>query len=225
MPERMRKKSEPVPFRGLGPGYAVQGPALEVSPMDVILSPEKFEFHECDLLVTGFFENERPLKGSAGWMDWRFNGMLSRFLIEGRLTGGWKEATLIPSRGRVEPRMILFVGLGNVREYSTIRIRELSAYLLETLNKLNVSNVCFSFPYGDSYNVDCGKLAEVLMEGIADCSDEEPSHQEWLKKLRLVFAEGENRFSELLLGVQTAQSILEDRFPIRIFAPSEERPE
>jgi hypothetical protein len=70
--------------------------------------------------------------------------------------------------------------------------------------------------------VDCGKLIEVLIEGIADCLDldQYSFDQEWVKGLRLFFAEGEERFSEILLGVQTAQSILEDKLKIRIFAPS-----
>jgi hypothetical protein len=190
--------------------------------MDVILSTEEIDVQECDVLVTGFFQDERPLKGSSGWMDWRLNGMLSRFLIEKRLTGDWQETTLIPSQGRVMPRMILLLGLGKVKEYSYLRLRELSPYLLETLKKLNTSNLCLSLPYEESYNVDCGKLVEVLIEGIADCLDldQYSFNQEWIRGLRLFFAEGEERFPEILLGVQTAQSILEDRLKIRIFAPS-----
>jgi hypothetical protein len=191
--------------------------------MDVILSTEEIDVQECDVLVTGFFQDERPLKGSSGWMDWRLNGMLSRFLIEKRLTGDWQETTLIPSQGRVMPRMILLLGLGKVKEYSYLRLRELSPYLLETLKKLNTSNLCLSLPYEESYNVDCGKLVEVLIEGIADCLDldQYSFNQEWIRGLRLFFTEGEERFPEILLGVQTAQSILEDRLKIRIFAPSE----
>jgi len=190
--------------------------------MDVILSSEEIDVQECDILVTGFFQDERPLKGSSGWIDWRFNGMLSHYLIEKKLTGDWKETTLIPSQGRVVPRMILLLGLGEVQDYSYLRLRELSPYLLETLKKLNTSNICLSLPYEESFNVDCGKLAEILIEGIADCLDLGPYRldEEWIKGLRLFFAEGEERFAEILLGVQTAQSILEDRLPIRIFTPS-----
>jgi hypothetical protein len=189
--------------------------------MDIILSNKGIDVQECDVLVTGFFQDERPLKGSSGWMDWRLNGMLSRFLIEKRFTGDWQEATLIPSQGRVMPRMILLLGLGMVREYSYLRLRELSPFLLETLKKLSISNICLSLPYEESYNVDCGKLAEVLIESIADCLDldQYSFNQEWIKGLRLFFAEGEERFPEMLLGIQTAQSILEDRLKIRIYAP------
>lgn len=192
--------------------------------MDIILSKEGVDVQECDVLVTGFFRDERPLAGSTGLIDWRLNGMLSRLLIENKLTGEWKETTLIPSQGRVMPRIILLLGLGETRAYSYLRVRELSAHLLETLRKLDALGVCLSLPYGEHYNVDCGKLIEVLIEGIADCLDlgGRSFHGEWIEKLQLFFAEGEANFLEILLGVETAKSILEERLQIRIFTPSEE---
>lgn len=194
--------------------------------MDVILSQEKIDVQDCDVVVTGFFQDERPLKGSSGWIDWRLNGRLSHFLIQNRLTGDWKETTLIPSEGRVTPQKILLIGLGRVKEYSYLRLRDFSPYLLETLKKLRPSNICVSLPYEESYNVDCGKLAEVLIEGIADFLDlgQTPNGEEWIKSLRLFFAEGEERLNEIFLGVQTAQSILEERLKIRIVAPSGRNP-
>jgi len=192
--------------------------------MDTILSKGEVDVQECDVLVTGFFSDERPLTGSTGLIDWRLNGMLSRLLTEKKLTGGWKETTLIPSQGRVMSRMILLFGLGEVREYSYLRVRELSPYLLETLKKLDVLDVCLSFPYEERYNVDCGKLAEVLIEGIADCIglSGHSFNGGWIERLRLFFAEGKENFLEMLLGLQTAKSILEQRIQIRIFTPSEE---
>jgi hypothetical protein len=162
--------------------------------MDVTLSKEEVDVQECDVLVTGFFQDERPLQGSTGWIDWRFNGMLSHFLAEKRLTGDWKETTLIPSQGRMDPKLLLLIGLGSAKDYSFLRIRELSPYLLETLKKLNLSSICLSFPYEERYNVDCGKLVEVLLEGIADSIDlcQDVSLINWTKELRLFFAEGSN---------------------------------
>ena len=192
--------------------------------MDVILSKERFDVQECDILVTGFFKDERPLKGSSGWIDWRLNGMLSRFLMDNKLTGDWNEMTLIPSQGRIIPRMILFLGLGEVKEYSYLRLRELPPDLLSTLKKLDALSICISLPYEESYDVDCGKLAEVLIEGIVDCIDLSgyPFNEAWIRNLRLHFAEGEESFSEIALGVQTAKSILKERIQIRIFTPSED---
>ena len=152
--------------------------------------------------------------------------MLSRFLMEKRMTGDWNETTLIPSHGRVIPRMILLLGLGKVKDYSYLRLRELSPYLLGTLKNLNAYHICIALPYEERYNVDCGKSAEVLIEGIADYLDQSPSllNEEYVKGLGLFFSVEEERFPEILLGVQTAQSILKERLQIRIFAPSKKKP-
>jgi len=191
--------------------------------MDIILSKERVDVQECDVLVTGFFKDERPLKGSSGWIDWRLNGKLSRLLMEKKLTGDWKEATLIPTQGRVLPRLTLLLGLGEVKEYNYLRLRELPPHLLEILKKLDAINVCLSLPYEESYHVSCGKLAEVLIKGIADCLNLSgyPFNGEWIKKLRLHFAEGEEHLSEVLSGVQTAKTILTRRIQIRISTPSQ----
>lgn len=192
--------------------------------MDIVLSKERVDAQECDLLVTGFFKDERPLKGSSGWIDWRFNGKLSRFLMEKKLSGDWKETILIPSQGRVMSRMILLLGLGEVKEYGYLRLREVPPRLIQTLKKLDAFEVCLSLPYGEGTTVNCGKMAEVLIEGIANGLDlgGDPLNGECIKKLRLYFAEGEEHLSEILSGVQTAKAILRDRVQIGVFVPSQD---
>jgi hypothetical protein len=191
--------------------------------MEIILSKERVDTQECDALVVGFFCDERPLKGSSGWVDWRFNGMLSRLLMENKLTGVWKEATLIPSQGRILPRMMLLLGLGEVKSYSYLRLRSLSSNLLDTLRKLGWLNVCLSFPCGESYHVDCRKIVEGIIEGIADGSGQQGSlfEEGWIRRLRLYFAEGEEVFPEILSGIHTAKSILGRRIQIDISVPLE----
>jgi hypothetical protein len=192
--------------------------------MDIILSIEDVDLQECDLLVSGFFEDQRPLKGTSGLIDWRLNGMLSRLLKEGRMTGEWQEATLIPSRGRLTPPFLLLLGLGKIRDYSTLRLRALFPRLFETLKNLRSPTICLSFPTNEKYHVDCGKSAEVLLEGMADCIDSGfSSDEDWASTLQLFFAVEEEKFPEILLGVQTAQSILKDRLKIRILTASEKR--
>ena len=190
--------------------------------MEVILSTRGVDLQDCDVLVVGLFEDERPLKGPRGWIDWRLNGRLSHLLIQNRLTADWKETTLIPSQGRIAPRMILLVGLGKARGYSYLRLRELFPYVLGALKKLKAVSICPAFPQGEGYGVDSGKLAEVLIEGIADClgPDGNPSDREWVNQLRLFFAEREEQLPEVLLGIETAKSIFEDRLRIRILVPS-----
>lgn len=196
---------------------------LSFITMEIFLSKEKVDVQECDALVVGFFNDERPLKGSSGWIDWRFNGMLSQLLMEKKLSGDWMEATLIPSQDRILPRMILLLGLGEGKSYSSLRLRDLSSYLLDTVRKLGWLKVCLSFPCGESYRMDCRKIVESLIEGVADALDQKGSHFEegWVRKFRLYFAEGEEVFPEIMSGAQTARSIFGKRMQIEISVSSE----
>ena len=192
--------------------------------MEVILSKEEVDAQECDLLVTGIFEDERPLRGTSGWIDWRLNGRLSRLLIHGKLSGVWRETTLIPSGSRIAPRMILILGLGRVRDYSYLRLREALPHLIETMKNLRISSACVSLPYAGEYNVDGGKWVEIFFEGMLDCFDRwrQTPDEEWFRNLRLVFTQGARGISEMFLAVQAVQSLLENRLKIRILVPAEE---
>jgi hypothetical protein len=191
--------------------------------MDIILSQERVDVQECDLLVTGFFRDERPLRGSSGWIDWRFNGKFSRFLIEKNLSGDWSETILIPSEGRVMSRMILLLGLGHTSEYGRLRLSEVAPRLLQIVKRLEAFDICLSLPYEEGTNVNCGKMAEVLIEGIANCLDPSGSsfNSEWVKRLKVCFAEGEEHLPEILSGVQTAKATLRKKIQIRILPPSQ----
>jgi len=191
--------------------------------VDVILSSAGIDAQECEVLVSGYFQDERPLKGSCGWIDWRLNGRLSRFLTKERLTGEWKETTLIPSQGRTMAPLILLLGLGRLKEYSYLRLRQLFPYLFETLEKLKTTDIGLALPEDEGHNVECGKLTEILIEGVADWlgSGSFLEKEGGTRNLRLFFTEKRERFPEILLGVQTARSILEERFEIRIFTPTE----
>ena len=195
--------------------------------MDIILSNDSIDVQECDVIVTGFFLDERPLRGTSGWIDWRLNGRLSRFIQAKRFTGEWKETILVPSEGRLVAPLILLIGLGRVKEYDPFRLRELSAHLIMTLQGIQVPNICLSFSCEGPYGIDCGKTAEVLVEGIADCLDRDPrlKGEEWVKNLRLFFTQDAGRFEETLLGIQAAKSILEGRFQVRVLASSDDNPD
>jgi hypothetical protein len=57
-------------------------------------------------------EDERPLKGMAGCIDWRLCGMLSRLLQEGRFIGSLGDALLFAGFGRLRPERLFCFGGG-----------------------------------------------------------------------------------------------------------------
>ncbi len=191
--------------------------------MEILVSKERVDLQDCDLLVTGFFRDERPLRGSSGLVDWRFNGKFSRFLIEKNLSGDWNETILIPSEGRVMSRMVLLLGLGQMREYGHLRLSEVAPRLLQIVKRLEAFDICLSLPYGEGTGVDCGKMAEVLVEGVARglSFTGDRLNSECIKKLRIYFAEGEEHLPEILSGVQTAKAVLQERIQIRVLPPAQ----
>jgi hypothetical protein len=60
------------------------------------------------------FEDVRPLRGVAGYLDWRLCGALSQVLLDGTFTGGEGEALLLPATGRLGRRRLFVFGLGPV---------------------------------------------------------------------------------------------------------------
>lgn len=57
-------------------------------------------------------ENERPLQGLAGLMDWRFEGALSRFIQAGFFSGKPGECVYVPVTKLGKTYHILLVGAG-----------------------------------------------------------------------------------------------------------------
>ena len=57
-------------------------------------------------------EDDRPLHGLGGLIDWRLCGMLSRVLKDGRFIGALGDTLLMPSAGRIPAQRIFCVGVG-----------------------------------------------------------------------------------------------------------------
>ena len=181
--------------------------------MEVIISPETIDRQECQLVQAGFFEDERPLRGPAGLLDWRLNGAISREIINGRITGQFKETVIIPSSRWIQSPKILLIGLGSARRISYPKLREVSAYLLQTLLKIEVIDFCCSIPHSKPYPIECSKAVEVWVEGLAGALNLSGKFRE---EMRMRITEEDRWVDEALLGAQTAKVILKKRMRIKI---------
>jgi len=63
-------------------------------------------------------EDQRPLRGLAGYLDWRLCGGLSRILKEGRFVGALSDALLFPTSGRLGCARVFCFGVGKRAELS-----------------------------------------------------------------------------------------------------------
>lgn len=79
--------------------------------------PETLLFNgEVEGLILSCFENERPLQGLAGRLDWRLRGMLSQFIRAGSITGKAGECCYVPVQWHDRTFHLFLAGGGHLEE-------------------------------------------------------------------------------------------------------------
>jgi hypothetical protein len=106
--------------------------------------------HTFHALVLTLHENERPLRGLSGRMDWIFHGEISRFLKHGVIQGTPGEYSLLPIRKNEQTYFLLLMGLGKsskpgLREKPSLAmLRELNTRLSSLqIKKIGISRSDF----------------------------------------------------------------------------------
>jgi hypothetical protein len=90
-------------------------------------------------------EDERPLTGLAGLIDWRLSGRLSRLLKGGQLTGGAGEAVLTPPGLRLGFKKMFLFGIGPFGQPEERYVEQLGA-ALDKLAQAGAEDVAMEFP-------------------------------------------------------------------------------
>jgi hypothetical protein len=86
-----------------------------VKRLDVELFAGPVQKAPGDVLLLLLPEEERPLRGDAGIVDWRLAGQVSKLLTSGFCSGQFGEATLMPADARLAAGRVLLFGVGPLR--------------------------------------------------------------------------------------------------------------
>ncbi len=103
-----------------------------------------------DALCLFVAEDDRPLPGTAGYVDWRLCGTLSRVLKAGFFTGVKDDWLLLPSDGRLPFPRIFAVGLGSRKTLNAQMLGEALAGAAKVLAKAKVASVVLEIPSGSA---------------------------------------------------------------------------
>ncbi len=132
--------------------------------VDLEIVGELLERSRVDLVVTGFFQDELPLRGGVGRADWRMCGLISDQILAGRLRGEVGEALLVPTSGRLSARRVMVLGLGERGNYRLSDVRDSVRNAVERAIALGVASMAMS-PLGLAGD-DFARCAGVTVEGI-----------------------------------------------------------
>jgi Cytosol aminopeptidase family, N-terminal domain len=115
-----------------------------------------------DALCLFVAEDDRPLPGTAGYVDWRLSGALSRVLKQGFFTGVKDDWLLLPSDGRIPIPRIFCVGLGARKNLDAGALGKVLASAAQVLEKAKVDSVALELPSGGQ--LDEAAQAEALQK-------------------------------------------------------------
>ena len=117
-----------------------------------------------DALLLFVGEDERPLQGSAGYVDWRLCGQLSRLLVAGFFTGEAGDSLLLPADGRLPPARIFAVGLGHRDTLDAARLSSVLREAARVLTKAGAQSVALEVPGAE--RVDDAARAAALQQAF-----------------------------------------------------------
>lgn len=136
--------------------------------MKINLSTHPPDQQKIKCLVLGFFCDEKPPRGICGLIDWRLNGMISREIKEGHITGEFKEKVAIPYPERIGSELLFLSGAGCIADLSYDRIYSMAYEIAGAIDKMRLREFSFDLPgEGRSALITAGML-EAMITGFFD---------------------------------------------------------
>ncbi|MGB0678176.1 MAG: M17 family peptidase N-terminal domain-containing protein [Polyangiales bacterium] len=130
-----------------------------------------------DALVSFFFQEERPLQGVSGLVDWRLGGLLSRRLVQGQISGQWQECVLVPVFPRLPSERFFLLGLGSQEDFDLVRFQAALRQMFAALSAAGVRSMAWSLP---GRSTDCWGAEDALMHFLTLWREEAGSPELWV---------------------------------------------
>jgi hypothetical protein len=118
--------------------------------------------------VVGCFADEKPPRGLCGFVDWRLNGLISRYMSQGTIRGTFMEKVLITPDRRIPSPKLLLVGLGESSALSYDGLYRVGRTIAETLSGIHCSEGAFDIPSPYRCGLNCSEMTQAMISGFAD---------------------------------------------------------
>jgi hypothetical protein len=115
-----------------------------------------------EVVACSMWEDERPLRGVAGLLDWRLAGRLSILVKSGFMRGEAGEVVLVPGRPKLPFEKVLVFGLGPRARFDDGVVRQTLTRLKSTLDGLKVKRALVELPGRGNGELDIELATELL---------------------------------------------------------------
>lgn len=117
-----------------------------------------------EALSVPVFEDERPLRGAPGLVDWRMCGLVSRLILRGRLRGTAGETVLVAARPRLTFEKLFLFGVGKRDAFDESVFRGTVERMLETLTRARVRASVLVLPGRPGDRIPAVRAMEIFLE-------------------------------------------------------------
>ena len=135
--------------------------------LELLLFTESVIRAPCDTLVVPVPSDERPLRGEAGWVDWRVCGAISRQLAGGFVAGTRGEVVLLPAPPPLVASRILIVGLGRGTQLDGRVLQRAFCVIAETLMDLRAELALLAVPGAVDLILDADLLVRGCVQALS----------------------------------------------------------
>jgi hypothetical protein len=129
-----------------------------------------------EIIACAIWQDERPLTGLSGLLDWRLAGRLSKLARETFVKGTLGEVLVMPGRPRLTFDKVVVLGLGPRAEFDDDAFRQAVGKLLATLEGLHVKRAVVELPGRGDGTMGPERAAELVLEHVARL----PAHDAWV---------------------------------------------
>ena len=141
--------------------------------MQITLSTETPDLPKHKCLVLGIFSDEKPPRGICGFIDWRLNGMISREIKQGRITGDFMEKILIAFPRRIGTEKLILFGLGKLSDTNYDKIYTAAHHIARTVDAMLINNLSFDLPGAGRSELSVAGTVEAMVTGFFDFLSED----------------------------------------------------
>jgi len=188
--------------------------------MRIKITTESLDTLAREGLAMGFFSDERPPKGHCGFVDWRLNGMISREIALGHISGTFMEKILIATPPRIAASMILLWGMGPLAELTHDKLYLAGYHLSQTMDGIGCNDFVFNLPAAGRCHLPVSEITESMIRGCFDFLSRDI--EKWAISSTTILAD-ESYLNDVLSGLHNFKSNTRDVSIIEIEGLPEEK--